>query len=301
MTMGRTDLMSALISRGFWIDGGTQGIVGRTARFESLVQGVESVINIYAAEDGAEVVAFPPVVDREILRRANYMESFPELCGSIHSYRKDRGRHLDLIDRVDEQGDWSEFLEQQPVTLCPAACYPLYPTCAGTLPPVGRLYDLTSYVFRAEPSDDPARLQSFRQHENVRIAEAEIVADWRRVWIERVDEIFEKLGLTSELAVASDAFFGRGGRLLAENQIADELKFEVLVQVTSDDAPTAIASLNLHEEKFGRAFGIETHGGHVAHSGCIGFGLERIVLALLVTHGFDVSSWPGSVREAMSL
>jgi len=301
MTMRRKDLMSALVSTGFWLDGGVPGVVGRSARFEAIVQGLESILSAYAREDGAEFVAFPPVVDRETLRRADYMESFPELCGSVHSYRKKKGGHLDLIDRVEERGDWSEFLEQQPITLCPAACYPIYPTCAGTLPSGGRLFDLTSYVFRAEPSDDPVRLQSFRQHENVRLGDAESVVDWRRGWLLRVQTIFQTLALEVEIAVASDPFFGRAGRMLAANQIADELKFEVVIPITSDEKPTAITSLNLHEDKFARAFGIETEDGETAHSGCIGFGLERIALAMLVAHGFDVTAWPASVREAMSL
>jgi hypothetical protein len=41
--------------------------------------------------------------------------------------------------------------------------------------------------------------------------------------------------------------------------------------------------------------------GSVAHSACIGFGLERIALALLFKHGIDVDSWPAEIREALSL
>jgi hypothetical protein len=37
----------------------------------------------------------------------------------------------------------------------------------------------------------------------------------------------------------------------------------------------------------------------VAHTACLGFGHERIVLALMNTHGLDVAAWPDEVREQL--
>ena len=69
------------------------------------------------------------------------------------------------------------------LVLVPAACYPVYPAIAarGPLPPGGVTVDAGgSYVFRSEPSGDPARLQMFHQREIVRIGEPEAVADVAR-------------------------------------------------------------------------------------------------------------------------
>ena len=60
------------------------------------------------------------------------------------------------------------------LVLTPAACYPVYPALAarGPLPAGGLTVDAGgSYVFRHEPSGDPARLQMFHQREIVRIGE----------------------------------------------------------------------------------------------------------------------------------
>ncbi len=301
MTTSRAELAAALIAHDFLLPGGVRGVQGRTSRFDSIVEGFDAIITDLAREARAERVSFPPVVDREIVRRTSYMESFPELCGSIHSYRASRGKHLDLVDRVDADGDWADFLEQQPLTLCPAACYPLYPTLSGRLPVGGREFDLASWVFRAEPSDDPARLQSFRMHENVRVGDPDAVLAWRNDWSERAHALLCDLGLSAELAVASDPFFGRGGRLLRANQLAEELKFEILVPITSTTDPTAVASFNYHEDKFTSLFGIEAAHGGLAHTACMGFGLERVTLALIETHGFDLENWPSSVRARLSL
>ena len=57
------------------------------------------------------------------------------------------------------------------MVLTPAACYPLYPAVAarGPLPEGGLTLDTgDAYVFRREPSDDPARMQIFHMREIVR-------------------------------------------------------------------------------------------------------------------------------------
>jgi hypothetical protein len=43
------------------------------------------------------------------------------------------------------------------------------------------------------------------------------------------------------------------------------------------------------------------NGGGAAHTACLGFGLERITLALLRTHGLDPDRWPSPVREELRL
>ena len=53
--------------------------------------------------------------------------------------------------------------------------------------------------------------------------------------------------------------------------------------ITSAEKPTAVVSTNYHLDHFGVPFGIKTADGAVAHSACVGFGLERIALALFKT------------------
>jgi hypothetical protein len=37
------------------------------------------------------------------------------------------------------------------------------------------------------------------------------------------------------------------------------------------------------------------------HTACVAFGLDRLGLALFVTHGADLERWPASARTALSL
>ena len=111
--------------------------------------------------------------------------------------------------------------------------------------------------------------------------------------------LLTSLHLPARAEVAADPFFGRGGKLLAVNQKEQQLKFEVLVPVISAEEPTAVCSFNLHQEHFGTTFGIRTQDGRTASTACLGFGLERIVMALLRTHGFDPAAWPAEVRQQL--
>ena len=100
--------------------------------------------------------------------------------------------------------------------------------------------------------------------------------------------------------VANDPFFGRAGRMLAANQRGDALKFEVVATIANADKPTAIVSCNCHQDHLTVPFGISTADGGVAHSACVGFGMERIVLALFAAHGMTLGSWPVDVVECLT-
>ena len=81
--------------------------------------------------------------------------------------------------------------------------------------------------------------------------------------------------------------------MLASNQRQDGLKLELLVQIAGPE-PTALASFNHHRDHFGSTYGIRLADGETAHTACLGFGHERIVLALLRTHGLDPDAWPAA-------
>ena len=136
-------------------------------------------------------------------------------------------------------------------------------------------------------------MQSFRVREFVRVGTPDEVVEWRDMWLQRGVDLLTSLGLPAKSDVASDPFFGRGGKILAAGQKEQKLKFEVLVPVISAEDPTAVCSFNFHQEHFGSTFDIRTQDGNVANTACLGFGLERIVMALFKTHGFDT----GEVAE----
>ena len=84
-------------------------------------------------------------------------------------------------------------------------------------------------------------------------------------------------------------------------QVAQALKFEMLIPVRSAEQPTACMSFNYHREHFGEVWGIATEAGEPAHTACVAFGMDRLAVALFAAHGVDAEKWPESVRAALRL
>jgi seryl-tRNA synthetase len=288
-----------LVDHGLITPAGVDGVFGRNQMFEDVLNRVDELIVGIARDDGADVMMFPPTIDRTIIEKANYMDSFPHLVGAVFSFHGKDLAARELSERVHAGQPWGDRLEMTHVCLNPAACYPLYPTMAGTVSGEGRLVTMAGWVFRHEPSIEPTRMQAFRVREYVRCGTPEQVVDWRDMWLKRGVELLTSLGLPAHADVAADPFFGRGGKLLAVNQKEQQLKFEVLVPVISQSNPTALCSFNYHQDKFGDAFGIRLADGSNAHTACLGFGLERLTMALFQAHGFDAGRWPGAVRRKL--
>lgn len=292
--------MRGLVRAGLLIPSGVPGVVGYGGTFEEVVQRVDQCITRQGAADGATVMRFPSLIPRAHFEQSGYLKSFPHLIGSVASFSGDEHDHQQMLRMLERGEDWPRSLTPTDVVLTPAACYPVYPTFGGTTVPAGgRLVDVLTTCFRHEPSSEPTRLQMFRQREFVLIGEPKAVRAHRDLWLERAQQMLSDVQLLARADIANDPFFGRSGRMLAANQRDQALKFELLVPICSEEKPTACVSCNYHEDHFGLAFAISREGGAPAHTACVGFGLERIALALFKWHGFDVAAWPTSVRQTL--
>ncbi|TDM04847.1 MAG: amino acid--[acyl-carrier-protein] ligase [Ideonella sp. MAG2] len=288
-----------LVAHGLIIPTPIKGGYGRGAVFEDILDRFDALVQREAAGDGAETMTFPPIVARTMIEKMGYLDNFPQLIGSIHSFF---GKELDaraMADKARSGERWEEVLEITESMLLPAACYPVYPVFSGLLPDGGRLVTVRNWCYRHEPSDEPTRLQSFRMREYIRVGAPDEVQAWRNAWLERGLRLLQGLKLPVISDVANDPFFGKAGKMMATSQREQQLKFEIMVPVISEEKPTAICSFNWHQEHFTGKFGIQRADGSTAHTACLGFGLERVTLALIKTHGFDVTQWPTEVRAQL--
>jgi seryl-tRNA synthetase len=293
--------LTSLFEAGVLIDTGAAGLSGQGPAFVDVREAFTVAVTRASGADPVESMQFPPLTSTFEIEKNGYLASFPHLAGRVFSFEGNDAQALELEARAAAHEDWSEFETQTDAVLLPAACYPVYPHVAkrGPLPREGVIVDTGSaWVFRNEPSGDPARMRSFHMREFVRIADPADVATFRDVWLERTLGLFGRLGLVAESEVASDPFFGRVGRMLAANQKEQELKFELVAMVGGPE-PTAIASFNYHQDHFTQVYEIGLEGGGIAHTGCVAFGIERVTLALFRAHGLDPRAWPDEVRAEL--
>jgi len=293
--------LTSLLEAGLFIPSGVPGLFGLSGVFENVVERFEAYVTRRGADLGAEVMRFPPLLSRKAYAQTDHLDTFPNLVGSVHTFTGTSEDAIELARRKAAGEDWTCGLQPAEVVMVPAACYPLYPTATGTLPEGGRTVDLRAFVFRHEPSGDPARMQVFRQREYVRLGTPDQALAHRDSWLQRGAEMLRAVGLEAQAVVANDPFFGRGGRVLVASQREQALKYELIVPVASTEQLTAVVSCNYHLDHFGLTFDIRTPDGQPAHTACIGFGLERIALALFRAHGFDPAQWPAAVRGVLAL
>ena len=296
-----TPFLNMLFASGLLIPTGVDGLYGRSGTFERVVDGVEGMIQRLGAADGAEVMRFPPGLARLRFEQSGYLKGFPHFAGTVHCFCGDEQAHRNVLRCVESGEDWTGGQAASDIVLTPAACYPIYPVLAarGPFPAEGALLNVASYCFRHEPSLEPTRQQMFRMHEYVRLGRPDQVLAFRQLWLDRAAEAMRQLVLPHEVDVANDPFFGRSGRILAQSQREQALKFEMLVPVNDGAGPTACISFNYHLDHFAQVWELRLADGSPAHSACIGFGIERLVLALFRHHGLDPASWPATVHATL--
>jgi seryl-tRNA synthetase len=300
-TQASTDRLEAITST-ILQPTAANGVQGRTAVFEAVIGGLTRLITRHRPP-GAEVLRFPPVMSRALLEKSGYLKSFPHLLGCVSSLTGTEAKIRALVEGRAGEEDWVDGLAATDLVLTPAACYQVYPLIAarGDVQSSGVIVDVESYCFRREASSELGRMQAFRMREYVSIGSPETARDFRDGWKARAREMATQLGLPFTLAPASDPFFGRVGKMMAVTQVEQALKFELLVPVNSEAAPTACMSFNYHQDHFGTTWGLRTDDGAVAHTACAAFGLDRLTIALFATHGLDIDAWPRAVRETLSM
>lgn len=187
------------------------------------------------------------------------------------------------------------------VGLPPAVCYQAYAALADqTLAdPITMTAQGTCWRREEDGFRPLERGWAFTMREAVCVGDAHSVSRFRDAGAKALLRLAEHLQVDADLTPASDPFFApteegraRGKALL---QRVQELKHELQVPL-GDRRVLAVGSVNCHGSFFGECFDIRLPTGEPAHSACVAFGVERMVLAVLATHGPDPEGWPAGVQ-----
>ncbi len=282
---------------------GVAGVRASMGVFEDVIDGVNRLVTSLRPL-GAEVMRFPPVLPRAMLEKSGYLRSFPHQLGCLCSLGgSEREIGLQVERFYAGEADWTDGLETGDLVLSPAACLPVYPLVAarGEVPETGLRFDVSGACFRREPSQEFGRLQSFRQREFVFVGAKEGAAAFRDEVLQLGQSMADALDLPHRVVSASDPFFGRASRVLALLQKQKTLKYELQVPLAGEDTWMACLSANYHEDHYGQTWDIRVDTGEVAHSACLGLGIDRLAIAAFIRHGAEPATWPASVRTRLGL
>jgi seryl-tRNA synthetase len=285
---------------------GQAGLAGPALR---LAQALDARCAALATERFAALPeSYPALIPADVLGRCGYFASFPQSVSLVSHLVED----YDLIEefRVANAGSprlsipRPAALPTPEACLTPAVCYHTYQSLEGTrIGAAGRAITSMGRCFRYESKNIAGldRLWDFGMREIVFVGTESWVSAQRERAIEAVSGQVAEWDLDCVIETANDPFFPTVHTNKAYWQQRADLKFEVRLSVEpeADGTPRSLAcgSLNLHENFFGRTFGIVAADAQPAFTGCVAWGLERWVLAGFTQHGYDPERWPATLRR----
>jgi seryl-tRNA synthetase len=275
------------------------GLVGLGGPALQLLQRLEQRVAGLARAAADEEWRVPPALSFASLARAQYFASFPQWLTVASHLSPDPA----ALERVAAAGDPELELKQAvappEAALAPAVCYHAYARLSGRKVEAERRITLQSTCWRHEGERlrPLERGWAFTMREVVCVGSPDAVARFLEQALTWVTRLALELGLAVRLEEASDPFFAPTARGRALLQRVKSLKREVLVPLGDGERSLAVASLNDHELHFGEAFDLQLPGGEPASSACVAFGLERLLLSVLMQHGLDAAAWPAALRE----
>jgi seryl-tRNA synthetase len=286
------EVVDALRARGsIWdVAAGVSGLRGAVV---SLLREIESALLEIARAETADEWVTPAGVAFETLERARYFASFPQWLTAASHLSGDEDTLERIASSPSPASAARSSLAPADVVLPPAICYNTYAALANSTIASPIIMTAQGTCWRHEGNRIAAleRGWSFTMREIVCIGSERDVKDFLDRAVRRVNALENALGLECELVPASDPFFAPSARGQAALQRIKGLKHELEFRF-DDGKRLAIASFNDHELFFGEAFGISLTDGTPAWSGCVAFGLERWLLAILAAHGIDPIPWP---------
>jgi seryl-tRNA synthetase len=263
----------------------------------------KSVVQDVARLFGAELEWYPATILCQTLDRCNHFTSFPEHVDFVANLRPD----VDILQQFSQrckEGQWTADLHEGRMSshnyaISPSCCYHCYEGMEGwelALP--GRCVTAVLGCHRFEGANQTtlSRLRAFTMREVVWIGHPKYVLGSRAKAEELIIEQARRWGLQCSLEIANDMFFTNDYAIKASFQRQQEAKKELRALIPQERRMISVISSNFHSATFGKAFDIRV-GGRPAVSACVGWGLERIVYAILSQFGLESSGWPRGLRE----
>jgi len=270
-----------------WMENGQASLSGPLLELE---RRLERMFLSWAAAEGAAEHRFPTFLPARELGKLDYFRSFAHLV-TFPVALDPAQPNLEQFACGEPMTDDGEIrlTRAAPIrdVLTPAACYHFYVAFQGETLAAARHVTTRATCFRREAFYAPLERQwSFSMREIVCIGTSDEVKAFLARREAAAEAAWRRIDLPIEWKHATDPFFqpSKNPKYLAQK--LDPVKREMVFQDR-----LAVGSSNFHRNCFGEAFHIR-RAGEDAFSGCIAFGIERWILAIVTRFGPDPGAWP---------
>ncbi|MEN2976455.1 hypothetical protein P7L78_04010 (plasmid) [Tistrella bauzanensis] len=244
----------------------------------------------------ARPMIYPPLMRAADLDTLDFFHNFPHL--GVMTAGIDEVHHATVADEA-KAGPVTRIagdrLTDATHVLPTAACYNVYLDLRGARLDAPRFVTTVARCFRREAYyDGLRRLTGFTMREIVCVGPQDAVKAHLKTFRARVLAFADRLDLPLKIEAATDPFFSNDAARTAMQKL-----FPVKEEFVYGDT-LAIASVNFHRNFFGERCDIHTKDGSHAFSGCVAFGLERWMHALLDMHDGDVRRARAALEVAIA-
>lgn len=264
----------------------------------TLLEGLDALVLAHSRELGAEPQIYPATVDAATLLRSGYLKAFPQHAYFVAPAAMTEGS----LARVAAAGDVSAFdtaakFGAHEQVLAPTVCYHCIESLRDVTLARQACYTALNPCHRHEVDGDHGldRLHTFRMREIIAFGDPQFVGGVLDVTLEWTMTLLRRWDLAFRVSTASDPFFAGAQEGKLFYQAAFALKRELRMPLGFNGRWIAVASFNNHQQSFARAFSIRGPDPAL-HSGCTGWGYERLLYAMLASLGTDPARWPAVVR-----
>ena len=213
--------------------------------------------------------------------RNGYLLNFPHHIMFASHVKRDL-KFIDQVSALKESTRINKAIDKPQLVISPTVCYHIFETLKDSNLNVNKVFDSISSCNRFESINYLTfeRLQSFTMREFVAFGSQIFIKNFLRENTIYFKKKFIKNKIKFRIITANDQFFSQLGIKKMAYQSLNDLKFEFQFWLPYEKKWLSVGSFNNHLDILVNKYNIKSQK-NALHSGCIGWGYERFVYAII--------------------
>lgn len=261
----------------------SEGVYIYQGNFLKTLRKIDNFFLLHGKKEGYQEVFVNETLPLTSLIDNSYLNNFPNHLFFVSNVKRD----LNVLDKISAEKNFNNSfflnkLESPKLVLSPTVCYHCFELNKKQDLKSEITYNVVSKCNRYESKNYKTleRLQTFTMREYVAYGSEIYVENFLKKNMEKFIKIFQKLNIKFKIVSASDPFFSQDGLKKLLFQGSKTLKYEIQFYLPEEKKWLAVGSFNNHLTTLTNKYKI-TKNSNLLYSGCIGFGFERFIYALI--------------------